>query len=65
MTLAESVAEARRLALAPEQSLLRMISQRRASRRALADAVASYRAAADVLDTALAALSSPPKESQS
>jgi hypothetical protein len=53
ISLADAVARARSLALAPEQSLLRMIDQRRASRRVVEGAIASYREAADLLEAAL------------
>lgn len=56
VSLADKIETARQLALDPEQPLLRMLAQRKASRRVLEAAARSYRRAADLMEEALASI---------
>lgn len=53
-TLPDLIQQARRRALAPEQSLLRMLDDRKATRSVVAAALEDYREAARQMEAALA-----------
>ena len=61
--LGHIIDEARRSALEPEQPLLRMVAQRRASRRVLTHAARCYSRAAELVGEAIAGLPEPPAKS--
>lgn len=53
MSIGDDIEAARRAALAPEQALLRMLAQRKASRRVVEKAAKAYRSAADLMEAVL------------